>query len=392
LLVELAVGACGGAEETFRLGPGARPRAVGVVDVALPARARLRSRLTKNSPRLPTGVGQKSSAAEFTGSPRFVGAFQGTLVEARVATQMSSPPIPPGRFEAMKRLRPSGDWIGHPSTDGVFTSAWFPAISSIFWDALHAASWAPAATAVMPTTIVAATDSALVEGLAASSLMMLENAHLVEELGASRARLVTAADRERRKVERDLHDGAQQRLIAIQIQLRLVEERIDDRELAARLDAVGTQAQEAIEELRALAHGIYPPVLQSFGLVDALRACATTAQTPTIDLIDEGIGRCSPTVEAAIYFCAMEAVQNATKHAGSQARVTITLGRDRERVRFAVADDGVGMDNPSATDGDGHGLTSMRDRIGAVSGELEITSTPGRGTTIRATVPDSSLQ
>jgi signal transduction histidine kinase len=88
----------------------------------------------------------------------------------------------------------------------------------------------------------------------------------------------------------------------------------------------------------------------------------------------------------------MEAVQNATKHAGSQARVTITLGRDRERVRFAVADDGVGMDDPSATDGDGHGLTSMRDRIGAVSGELEITSTPGRGTTIRATVPDSSLQ
>jgi signal transduction histidine kinase len=81
----------------------------------------------------------------------------------------------------------------------------------------------------------------------------------------------------------------------------------------------------------------------------------------------------------------MEAVQNATEHAGSHARVTVTLGRDRERVRFAVADDGVGMD-PSA--GDGDGLTSMRDRIGAVSGELEITSTSGRGTTIRATVPD----
>ena len=87
----------------------------------------------------------------------------------------------------------------------------------------------------------------------------------------------------------------------------------------------------------------------------------------------------------------MEAVQNATKHAGSHARVTITLGRDRERVRFAVADDGVGMD-PSAADGDGDGLTSMRDRIGAVSGELEITSAPGRGTTIRATVPDSGVQ
>jgi signal transduction histidine kinase len=124
--------------------------------------------------------------------------------------------------------------------------------------------------------------------------------------------------------------------------------------------------------------------------VDALRAFAMTAQIP-IEIVDEGIGRCSPTVEAAIYFCATEAVQNATKHAGSRARVTITLGRDRERVRFAVADDGVGMD-PSAAEGDGDGLTSMRDRIGAVSGELEITSTPGRGTTVRATVPDGGVQ
>jgi signal transduction histidine kinase len=232
------------------------------------------------------------------------------------------------------------------------------------------------------------TDSALVEGLAASSLMMLENARLVEELHASRARLTEAADRERRKLERDLHDGAQQRLMAIQIRLRLMEERIEDRELAAQLDAIGDEAAESVEELRALARGIYPPALLQFGPVDALRAFARTAQVP-IEIVDDGIGRCAPTVEAAIYFCAMEAVQNATKHAGSHARVTITLGRDGERVRLAVADDGVGMD-PSAADGDGDGLTSMRDRIGAVSGELEITSTPGRGTTIRATVPDGT--
>ncbi len=234
------------------------------------------------------------------------------------------------------------------------------------------------------------TDSVLLEGLAASSVMMLENARLVAELHASHARIVRTAERERRRLERDLHDGAQQRLMAIQIQLRLVEERIDDRELAARLDAVGTQAAEAVDELRALAHGIYPPLLRSFGVADALRADAMSAQVP-IEIVDEGIGRCSPTVEMAIYFCAMEAVQNATKHAGSHARVTITLGRDGERVRFAVADDGVGMDS-SAADGDGEGLTSIRDRIGAVSGELEITSTPGRGTTIRATVPHGSVQ
>ena len=234
------------------------------------------------------------------------------------------------------------------------------------------------------------TDSALVEGLAASSLMMLDNARLVEELHASRARLTEAGDRERRKLERDLHDGAQQRLMAIQIKLRLMEERIGDRELAAQLDAIGDEAAKSVAELRALAHGIYPPALQQFGPVNALRAFARTAQVP-IEIVDDGIGRCARPVEAAIYFCAMEAVQNATKHAGSDARVTITLGRDPERVRFAVADDGVGMD-PSAADGDGDGLTSMRDRIGAVSGELEIISTPGRGTTIRATVPDSAVQ
>ncbi len=234
------------------------------------------------------------------------------------------------------------------------------------------------------------TDSTLVEGLAASSLMMLDNARLVAELHASRARLIEAGDRERRKLERDLHDGAQQRLMAIQIKLRLVEERVGDPGLAAQLDAIGDEAAESVEELRALARGIYPPVLRVFGLVDALRAFAVTAQVP-IGIADDGIGRCARTVEAALYFCAMEAVQNATKHAGNNVRVTITLGRDRERVRFAVADDGVGID-PSAGNGDGYGLTSMRDRIGAVSGEIEITSTPGRGTTIRATVPDSTVQ
>jgi signal transduction histidine kinase len=230
------------------------------------------------------------------------------------------------------------------------------------------------------------TDSTLVEGLAASSLMMLENARLVAELQASRGRIVQAAEQERRRLERDLHDGAQQRLMAIQVQLRLVEEHVDDRELAERLDAVGAQAAEAVEELRALARGIYPPALRQFGLADALRAFAMTAPKPPIEVVDEGVGRCSPAIETAIYFCAMEAVQNATKHAGRHARVTITLGRDENGIRFTVADDGVGMDNPSTAGGEG--LTSMRDRIGAVSGELEITSAPGHGTTIHATVPD----
>ena len=131
------------------------------------------------------------------------------------------------------------------------------------------------------------TDSALVEGLAASSLMMLENARLVAELHASRARLTEAGDRERRKLERDLHDGAQQRLMAIQIKLRLVEERIEDRELAAELDAIGEDAAESVEQLRALARGIYPPALRQLGPVGALRAFAMTAQVP-IKVVDDG--------------------------------------------------------------------------------------------------------
>jgi signal transduction histidine kinase len=230
-----------------------------------------------------------------------------------------------------------------------------------------------------------------VEEVASAARLALENERLqaetraqLEELRASRARIIETGDTERRRLERDLHDGAQQRLMAIQIKLRLVEERVADPELAAELDAISDQAADAVEDLRALAHGIYPPALRQFGLVDALLAFSMTAQIP-IEIVDEGIGRCPRTVEAAIYFCAMEAVQNATKHAGSGARVTVTLGRDGQRVRFAVADDGVGMDHASAAGGEG--LTSMRDRIGAVNGEFEILSAAGHGTTIRGTVP-----
>ena len=141
-----------------------------------------------------------------------------------------------------------------------------------------------------------------------------------------------------------------------------------------------------MEELRSLAHGIYPPVLQSGGLVKALRSLAITAPI-AISVSDEGIGRCSPSVEAAIYFCSAEAIQNAIKHAGGNVRVGVTVGRDRDRVDFAISDDGVGLDQSER--GDGDGLIGMRDRVGAVGGELEIVSSPGRGTTVRGTIPEA---
>ena len=229
-------------------------------------------------------------------------------------------------------------------------------------------------------------DSDALEGLAATSLMLVENIRLLDELRASRLRIVEAGDHERRRLERDLHDGAQQRLMAVQIKLRLAQERIEDDRVVAQLEAIGNDAEAAVEELRSLARGIYPPVLRSGGLVEALRSLARRAPI-AISVADEGIGRCSPSVEAAIYFCSAEAIQNAIKHAGSNVRVGVTVGRDRDRVHFAISDDGVGIDHSER--GDGDGLIGMRDRVGAVGGELEIVSSPGRGTTVRGTIPEA---
>ena len=189
------------------------------------------------------------------------------------------------------------------------------------------------------------TDSDVVRGLAASSLTLLENTHLVEELRASRSRLVDTADRERRRLEQDLHDGAQQRLVTIQINLRLARDETHERNLAARLEAIGVEAEAAVEELRTLAHGIYPPLLRDRGLADALRDVAVSGPI-AIRVTDDGIGRCPAPIETAIYFCSLEAIQNAIKHAGSHARVSVTLGRDQGGVHFTVADDGLGMRHP----------------------------------------------
>ena len=232
------------------------------------------------------------------------------------------------------------------------------------------------------------TDSDVVQGLAASSLMLLENRRLVDELRASRSRLVETADHERRRLEQDLHDGAQQRLVTIQIKLRLARDEAYERNLDAQLEAIGVEAEAAVEELRTLAHGIYPPLLVDRGLADALRDVAVRGPI-AIRVADEGIGRCPAPIETAIYFCSLEAIQNAIKHAGSRARVVVTLGHNQGGVHFTVTDDGSGMDPREARDG--AGLTGMRDRIGAVGGDLKIVSSPGRGTSVQGTIPDAAL-
>jgi signal transduction histidine kinase len=207
-----------------------------------------------------------------------------------------------------------------------------------------------------------------------------------DELRASRARIVASGDNERRRIERDLHDGAQQRLVALMVKLE------EARELAgedagvpqAALDDFKSDLHSALDELRDLAQGIYPPLLGDSGLVDAISAAAPRAPIPcTVDGV--GVRRYPPEVEAAVYFCCLEALQNASKHAGEGARASISIREQAERLEFVVADDGVGFDPERAAGG--IGLTNMRDRLGAIGGHLEIESMPGKGTRLRGSVP-----
>jgi PAS domain S-box-containing protein len=213
-----------------------------------------------------------------------------------------------------------------------------------------------------------------------------ERVGFVEELRESRARIVEAGARERLRLERDLHDGAQNRLVTIQLKLARARDEAGADAVAAQLDELIVDTQAAIEELRALGHGIYPTNLRAGGLQEALRSLAEGAPI-RLRVIADDVGRHAPTVEEAVFFCAREAIQNAAKHAGAGAGVTLSLRRHDDGIEFEVADDGPGFD-PREQSG-GFGLASMRDRIAAVGGELETISSPGQGAHIRGIVPCS---
>jgi signal transduction histidine kinase len=225
----------------------------------------------------------------------------------------------------------------------------------------------------------------LVRDLAAQAGLVLRNVRLIEELRASRRRIVTAQDERAKQLERNLHDGAQQQLVALGVQLALAR-RLADRdapEMAATLDGLQTAATDALENLRDLARGIYPPLLADQGLLVALEAQARKAALP-VEVEGEGIGRYPQEVEAAVYFCCLEALQNVAKYANaSSARVHLA---DRGgSITFEVADDGTGFD-PGRTPL-GTGLQGMKDRLEALGGKLEIRSRPGSGTTVTGRVP-----
>jgi len=206
-----------------------------------------------------------------------------------------------------------------------------------------------------------------------------------DALRESRARIVASGDAERRRVERNLHDGAQQHLVALAVNLRLAKDIIvDDQEAGMEmLDQLAGEVQETIQELRELAHGIYPPLLVDSGLVEALRAAGNRNPLP-VDITADGIGRYSSETEAAIYFCCLEALQNASKHA-PDARVEVHLWEESGGLLFTVSDDGPGFDPDTAQRG--HGYINMADRLGAIGGTVRWDSEIGKGSQVRGSVP-----
>ncbi len=210
-------------------------------------------------------------------------------------------------------------------------------------------------------------------------------ARSTRELRQSRARIAAGAERERRRIERDLHDGAQQRLVALRIELELAEELVvhDPFGARARLRRLEGEVDEALEELRALAHGVYPPLLADRGLAEALRAAGARAALP-VRLRDEGIGRHPTEVESALYFCVLEALQNACKHAAGARGVAVALGRAPDGgLAVEVVDDGSATPQIEP----GHGIENMRERLTAVDGRLEVAPQPRGGCVVRLHVP-----
>jgi signal transduction histidine kinase len=192
--------------------------------------------------------------------------------------------------------------------------------------------------------------------------IMTERRRATLQLVRSRARIAAAGAEERRRLEHELHDSAQNRVVALQIHLRLAQEQAEQAapEIAAALQKVLEDAEGLADELRRVAHGISPALLATHGVVAALRTESTHSGI-AVHIVAHEIGRSTPDIETAVYLCCLESIQNAAKHAGSRASVTVALRRDADRLAFSVHDGGRGFD-PTVTP-PGAGLTGLRDRI-----------------------------
>jgi signal transduction histidine kinase len=216
--------------------------------------------------------------------------------------------------------------------------------------------------------------------------LVAERARLEDGVRGSRARLVAASDVARRHLERDLHDGAQQGIIGLRLKLVLAADAIDEDPAEGKrlVQTIARQMDDVVESVRSIAGGVYSTLLHENGITDALKSTAFRATVP-VSVHAERIERYAETIECAVYFCCLEALQNVTKHAGVDAHATISLRQAHRAVLFEVVDSGVGFDSRTVRAGDG--LANMRDRVEAVGGALSVTSKPGTGTTVRGRVP-----
>jgi signal transduction histidine kinase len=293
-------------------------------------------------------------------------------------------------------LRPAASW-----PEGG-TSASPVAISGDVLPTMHSASRVAAATSVAqvrhqgvllgaltvikpPLEPLTPAEEKLLADLASQAGLVLRNVALLSDLRASRQRLVAAQDEERRRLERNLHDGAQQQLVALSVKQRLVGELIgkDPEKATSMIAELQEEAAEALDTLRDLARGIYPQILADRGLPAALEAQIRRSPVP-VDLRPDSIGRHPQEIEAAVYFCCLEALQNVSKYANA-SKALVRLAVDEPWLTFGVEDDGTGFD-PAQTKL-GTGLQGMSDRLEALGGSLEIRSEPGRGTTIAGRLP-----
>jgi signal transduction histidine kinase len=341
----------------------------------------------------------------------WLGDLSGGLVVVPLALAWARPPVPAWRGR--------GAWEGAlmiaavvvlsvsaVSADQPLTYLVFPAF---IWAALRfgpqgatlavavavvIAVWA-ASNELGPFVEHSATDSALnlqlyitLAGLTTLCLAAIvsERQRGARELAESRARIAAAGAEERRRLESELHDRAQNRLVGLQIRLSLAHERTQQTapEVAATFSGLVEDAEAVGEELRRIAHGISPPLLATRGLVDALSGESAHSGI-AVKIAGGDVGLSAPDVETAVYLCCLEAIQNAAKHAGRGASVTVRLRRDGNELAFSVHDTGRGFD-PRVT-ARGAGLTGLTDRIDTVGGRVEIIAAPGRGTTVAGAVP-----
>ena len=242
-------------------------------------------------------------------------------------------------------------------------------------------------------------EAELLDRLAEQAGLVLSNARLTadlearlaqiaaqaNELRASRQRIVAAQDEERRRLERNIHDGAQQHLVALAVKLRLAKEILSKDPSGGRpmLEQIRREVDASLDTLRSLALGIYPPLLEDQGIVAALAAQDLWSDVP-VHLEADGVGRYPIELEAAVYFCTLEALQNATKYARATS-IAIRLREERGALDFEIVDDGVGFD--PAANGSGTGLQGMRDRLAVFGGDVGVMSAPGHGTVVHGRLP-----